>query len=104
MSALRLCSTPSASGATVEITGIRPAAIRSVDRATTLTELDVADLADVDRLAVHVRRAAHRGEQPGVLAGHADRERAVLVDQPDQLPADLTDQHHPDHVHRLRRW
>jgi len=30
VSALRLCSTPSASGATVDTTGIRPAAIRSV--------------------------------------------------------------------------
>src|SRR6266545_3313926 len=33
VSALRLCTTPSASGATVEITGIRPAAIRSVTAA-----------------------------------------------------------------------
>lgn len=30
VSALRLCNTPSTSGATVEITGIRPASIRSV--------------------------------------------------------------------------
>ena len=43
------------------------------------------------------------GEQPGVLAGEADGERAVLVDQPDQLALDLADQHHPDHVHRLGR-
>ena len=34
VSALRLCSTPSASGATVEITGIRPAAIRSATAET----------------------------------------------------------------------
>ena len=49
------------------------------------------------------RVAAHRGEQLGVLAGQADGERAVLVDQADQLAADLADEHHPDDVHRLGR-
>ena len=32
-----------------------------------------------------------------------DRERAVLVDQPDHLPVHLAGEHHPDHVHGLRR-
>ena len=43
------------------------------------------------------------GEQAGVLAGEADRERAVLVDQADQLALHLADEHHPDDVHRLGR-
>ena len=43
------------------------------------------------------------GEQAGVLAGEPDRERAVLVDQADELALDLADQHHPDDVHRLGR-
>ena len=42
-------------------------------------------------------------EQAGVLAGEPDRERAVLVDQADELAADLADEHHPDDVHRLGR-
>ena len=37
----------------------------------------------------------------GVLARHPDGERAVGVDQADDIPIDLTDQHHSDHVHRL---
>jgi hypothetical protein len=37
-----------------------------------------------------------------VLPGQADRERTVRVDQPDDLPLYLADQHHPDHVHGLR--
>ena len=63
----------------------------------------VADEADVDVLAVDPGGAAGRGEQPGVLAGHPHRERAVGVDQPDELAADLPDQHHPDDVHGLGR-
>ena len=102
VSALRLCTTPSASGATVEMTGIRPAAIRSVT-APALTAATSPTRPTSTASPSTVGRAARRGEQPGVLAGHADRERAVLVDQPDQLPADLADQHHPDHVDRLRR-
>ncbi len=34
-----------------------------------------------------------------VLAGEADGERAVLVEQPDQLPLHLPGQHHPYDVH-----
>ena len=63
---------------------------------------DVADQAEVDR--ARRRRAPVRlgGEQAGVLAGQADRERAVRVDQADELAADLADQHHADDVHGLR--
>ena len=64
---------------------------------------DVADQADVDELAVDQRAAPLGGEQPGVLAGDPDRERAVLVDQPDDVALHLPDQHHPDDVHRLGR-
>ena len=67
---------------------------------------DVDDLAhepEVDLLAVDDGVGLLGGEQPGVLAGQADRERAVLVDQPDQLALHLADEHHPDDVHRLGR-
>ena len=56
---------------------------------------------EVDLLAVDDRVGGLGGEQPGVLAGEADGERSVLVDQADQLALDLADQHHPDDVHRL---
>ena len=39
--------------------------------------------------------------RPRVLTGQADRVRAVGVDQPDELAADLADEHHADDVHRL---
>ena len=102
VSALTLCTTPSASGATVETTGIRPASIRSMTAAG-LTVDHVADQPDVGGDAVDQHGAAGRGEQAGVLAGHPDGQRTVRVDQPDQLPADLADQHHPDDVHGVRR-
>ena len=38
----------------------------------------------------------------GVLAGHADGERTVLVEQVDQFALHLAGQHHPHDVHRLR--
>ena len=62
----------------------------------------VADQAEVDLLAVDHGAAPLGGEQAAVLAGHADRQRAVPVDQPDQLATDLADQHHPDDLHGLR--
>ena len=62
----------------------------------------VADQADVDLLAVDDRGPALGGEQPGVLTGDADRERSVLVEQPDDVALHLADQHHADDVHRLR--
>ena len=65
---------------------------------------DLADQAEVDLLAVDDGVGALGGEQAGVLAGEPDRERAVLVDQPDQLALDLADEHHPDDVHRLAAW
>ncbi len=99
-SALTLCTMPSTSGATLETTGIRPASMRSsTDSGRTCG--DLADQAEVDLLAVDDGVGGLGGEQPGVLAGEADGERAVLVDQPDQLALDLADEHHPDDVHRL---
>ena len=64
---------------------------------------DLADQAEVDLLAVDDGVGALGGEQAGVLAGEADGQRAVLVDQADQLALDLADEHHPDDVHRLGR-
>ena len=65
---------------------------------------DLADQAEVDLLAVDDRVGALGGEQPGVLAGQADGQRAVLVDQADELALHLADQHHADDVHGLLRW
>ena len=100
VSALTLCTRPSWSGATLEITGIRPASTRS-RTASGRTSRDLADDAEVDLLAVDDGAGAPGGEQAGVLAGEPDRQRSVLVDQPDQLALDLADEHHPDDVHRL---
>ena len=64
---------------------------------------DLADEAEVDLLAVDDGVGGLGGEQPGVLAGQADGERTVLVDQADELALHLPDEHHPDDVHRLGR-
>ncbi len=64
---------------------------------------DVADQPEVDVLAVELDALAGGGEQAEVLTGHADGERAVVVDEVDQFAADLTDEHHPHDVHRLGR-
>jgi hypothetical protein len=64
---------------------------------------DLPDLAEVHRRAVDGGVRAGRGEQVRVLAGHPDGERPVPVDQPDDLAVHLAGQHHPDHVHGLRR-
>lgn len=63
---------------------------------------DLADPADVDELAVDLRSVPGGRDGVGVLAGHADGERSVLVEQPDQLALDLARQHHPYDVHGLR--
>ena len=63
---------------------------------------DVADQAEVDLLALHHQGPRLGRHQPAVLAGQADRERAVVVDQPDHVAVDLTHEHHPDDLHRLR--
>ena len=66
--------------------------------------LDVADQAEVDVRSPSTTPAARAGtEQPGVLAGEADGERAVLVEQADELASDLAGEHHPDDVHHLGR-
>ena len=64
---------------------------------------DLADQPEVDLLAVDDGVGGRGGEQAGVLAGEADGERAVLVDQADQLALHLADEHHADDVHRLGR-
>src|SRR6202000_2429406 len=64
---------------------------------------DLGDPPDGHRLTVHDRVLAAGGEQVGVFTGHADRERAVPVDQPDDVLVDLAGEDHPYHVHGLRR-
>ena len=64
---------------------------------------DVADEPDVDGLAVDEGVAPLGGEQVRVLAGQADRERAVRVDEADDVGVDLADEHHADDLHRLGR-
>src|SRR3954465_2183642 len=64
---------------------------------------DVADETDVHFFAVDDGGSPLRGEQPCVLAGDADRERSVLVEQSDDVALHLTDKDHPYDVHRLRR-
>ena len=62
------------------------------------------DETEVDVAAVVVHAGAPAGaEQPGVLAGQADGQRAVLVEQADELAADLAGQDHPDDLHDLGR-
>ena len=102
VSALTLCTWPSTSGATMEITGIRPASTRSrtASGRTSATSPTRPRSTSSPSTTVLV---ALGGEQAGVLAGEADGERAVLVDQPDELALDLADEHHPDDVHRLGR-
>ena len=87
----------------METTGIRPASRMSRTAAGSTVD-DVADQADVDLLAVdHGAACGAAPKQAGVLAGQADGERAVLVEQADELAADLAGQHHPDDVHGLGR-
>ena len=60
-----------------------PAGVEQREHRRRVDRDDVADLADVDLLAVDDRAAALGGEQAGVLTGQADRERAVVVEQVD---------------------
>ena len=100
VSALTLCTMPSASGATLETTGIRPASIRSSTDsgrtwATSPTRpRSTSSPSTMVLVGSAVNRPASSPEQP-------DGERAVLVDQADQLALHLPDEHHPDDVHRL---
>lgn len=64
---------------------------------------DLADPADVDGLAVDLREVLDGGDRVRVLAGHADRERAVLVEQSDEFALHLAREDHPYDVHRLGR-
>ena len=80
-----------------------PAGLDQVEHRLGAHVRDLADEAEVDLLAVDDGARRLGGEQPGVLAGAADGERAVLVDQADELALDLADEDHPDDVHRLGR-
>lgn len=64
--------------------------------------VDLGDLAhpsDVDELSVDLGLVLDCGEGVRVLAGEADGERAVPVEQADQLALDLPGEHHPYDVH-----
>ena len=63
--------------------------------------LDVADEPEVDLLAVDDGAATAGAEQAGVLAGQAHGDRAVLVEQTDELATHLAGEHHPHDVHDL---
>ena len=67
------------------------------------TRDDVTDETEVDASPSTSDVMPLGGEHVAVLAGEADRERAVRVDQPDDLALHLTDEHHAYDVHRLRR-
>src|SRR6185437_10878064 len=58
---------------------------------------------DVGRLAVDDRELADRGERARVLPGQAHRERAVPVDQADDVLVHRAGQDHADDLHGLRR-
>ena len=79
------------------------AGVEDVDDRRRVDALDVADEAEVDLLAVDDGAATARAEQPGVLAREAHGDRAVLVEQADELAADLAGEHHPHDVHDLGR-
>lgn len=64
---------------------------------------DLPDAADVDGLSVDEGLVPGGGEGAGVLAGEADRERAVPVEQPDEFALDPAGEDHPYDVHRLGR-
>ena len=99
VSALMLCTTPSASGAIVETTGMRPVATRS-STADVLTEvMSPTSPMSVATSTWTVRRVA--GEQVCVLAGDTYGVRTVGIDESDQFAADLAEQHHPRHIHHL---
>ena len=101
VSALTLCTTPSRSGAMLATTGTRPASISP----WTASVRTVVTSPTSPRSTSSPSTSASPpggGEQPAVLPGHADRQGAEPVDQADQVPTDLADQHHPDDLHRLR--
>src|SRR3954454_14585523 len=63
---------------------------------------DVANETDVHFFAVDDGGSPLRGEQRCVLAGDADRERSLLVEQSYDVALHLIDKDHPYDVHRLR--
>ena len=65
--------------------------------------IDVANQSDIGLNAVEEHTATHGRQQFRVLAGEADGVRSVSVDQVHQFPADLSEQHHADHVEHLGR-
>ena len=80
-----------------------PAGVQDVLHGSGVDRLHVTDQAEVDGLAVDVGAASAGAEERGVLAGQADGHRAVLVEQSDELAADLAGEHHANHVHHLGR-
>ncbi len=81
---------------------MRPAS-RCSSTAVGIDHDDVADEPEVDGLAVDDRPATAGEEESGVLARDRRPEGAVLVDQADDVAADLPREHHPDDLHHLGR-
>ena len=84
----------------METTGIRPASRMSIT-AEGLTVSTSPTRPRSTSLAVHDDRAPAGAEQAGVLAGQPDGDRAVLVEQADELAAHLAGEDHPHDVHDL---
>ena len=102
VSALMLCTTPSASGAIVDTTGIRRAAIRSSTAAVlTWSTSPTRPMSVATPSTVTLRRTAVNSwaSSPVMPTAYG----SVRVDQVDQFAADLTEQHHPRHVEHLGR-
>ena len=85
----------------VETTGIRPASRRSRTAAGSTSTTSPTRPMSCSSPSTTTAPAAG-AEQPGILAGEADRHRSVLVEQPDELASDLAGEHHPHDVHDLR--
>ena len=85
-----------------ETTGMRPSSssawIAPVSMAVISPTRPMSTSSPVDP-----REVLDGGDGVGVLAGQPDRERAVPVEQADQLALDLPGEHHPYDVHRLGR-
>ena len=64
---------------------------------------DIAHETEVDLDPVLDEASARAAEEARVLAREPDGQRAVVVEETDELAAHLSDEDHPDDVHGLRR-
>ena len=98
----RACPSASKPRATLETTGIRPSSSRLVTTpGSTVAMSPTRPISTGSPSTIAARRSAVN--RCAVFATQPDRERAVRVEQADDLTLHLADQHHADDVHRLRR-